>query len=526
MSSDPSGPGGSGGALECGSGEVIVGPTPLRRMTRLQYQNTVRDLLGVSDVGALDLPVDDRTEGFEVGSTVSPLHVERYADAAERLSAAATENLDGLLPCDPAESGEDACADSFIRDFGRRAFRRPLAADEHARFRQIFGAGRDAVDFRTGIELVIQAALQSPKFLYHVEANVADVAPGVVERLDAFSLANRLAYFFWNTMPDESLLEAAESGALETEEGLEAQVRRLLDDPRAEGGMRNFFRQWLELDRLDGIEKNPELHPDFDAETARTLRRSLEAFLDSVLDEGGSLDDLLLASHAFVSSEIAPLFGLDVEGQELVRVDLDPSQRAGILSHPALLALHAKPNQSDPIHRGTFVREHLFCQHLPPPPADLVVVAPDPAPGLSTRERFAEHSSNVACKGCHELVDPIGFGFEHYDELGRWRDEDDGRAVDASGEIVSTRDANGPFYGVPELAERLADSRDVAECVVRQMFRFALQRVEANADRCTITSIDAHFASSGKSLRDLLVHIAKSDAFRYRIAPDLEGEVQ
>lgn len=518
-----SGPGSVNGPLVCTDETIAVGPTPFRRLTRLQYENTVRDLLGLAGAPVPDLPADDRTEGFEVGATVSPLHVERYADAAEALASLATEDLGTLLPCDPSEVGEETCAGAFIRDFGARAFRRPLGGKEIERLEGVFRAGSEAADFRTGVELVIQTALQSPSFLYHVEGDGEVIQGTPLARIDAYALASRLSYFLWTTMPDDQLFAAAASGELDTIEGLDREVRRLLEDPRSERGIRSFFRQWLDLDRVDGIEKHSELHPEFDGVIARALRRSLEAFLDAVVGNGGTLDDLLLESYAFVSPEIAPYFGVEVASTGMSRVELEPARRPGILGHPALLALHAKPNQSDPIHRGTFVRERLLCQHLPPPPADLVVVAPDPAPGLSTRERFQEHSTNPACKGCHELVDPIGFGFEHFDEVGRWRDTDDGRPVDASGEIVSTKDANGSFYGVTELASRLAMSRDVQECFVRQVFRFALQRVEMNDDQCTLDDLHTRFSSSGKDIRELLADIVTSPAFRYRVVPAVEG---
>ena len=181
---------------------------------------------------------------------------------------------------------------------------------------------------------------------------------------------------------------------------------------------------------------------------------------------------------------------------------------------PALLAVLSKPNQSDPIHRGLFVRQRLLCQNLPPPPDDIVVVAPDPAPGLSTRERFREHSTNTRCQGCHQLMDPIGFGFEHYDALGRWRDADDGRPIDATGEVFATEDADGPFDGIPDLAAQLAGSQQVRECVARQAYRYAMQRTETSRDACSVAQVQEDFRTSGYDLRELFVAIVRTEGFR------------
>jgi hypothetical protein len=214
------------------------------------------------------------------------------------------------------------------------------------------------------------------------------------------------------------------------------------------------------------------------------------------------------------------MYGVEgVEGDALQRVTLPADQRSGLLSQPGLLTVLSKPNQSDPIHRGLFVRTRLLCQQLPPPPDDIAVVPPDPAPGLSTRERFAEHTRNERCQGCHQLIDPLGFGFEHYDALGRWREMDEGTPVDASGEVVATTDADGAFDGIPELSMQLASSEQVRQCVATQWFRFAMSRTETEWDHCAMRDLQADFRASGYDLRELLVAIVRSDSFRYQRVP-------
>lgn len=505
----------------CGAVELPAGP--LRHLTRAEYDNVVRALLGDDSHPAQAFPPDDNTDGIEVGLTVSPLHAEKYFEAAELLAErAVTTNLSSLLPCDPATDGEDACGAEFIDTFAPRAWRRPLTADERARFVTLFSTTRDGYDFATGVQQVIHAALASPNFLYHFEEKPADATANDIVQVTGYAMANRLSFFLWSSMPDDTLFAAAESGALDSPEGIAVQARRMLEDPRAKDGVRNFFRQWLELDRLEGLEKDATRYPEFDGQLADAMRESLDAYVDYVFWEGdGSVETLLTGDFAFVNARLAGLYGMvGVEGTDMQRMTVDTAQRGGLLTQPGLLAVLAKANQSDPVHRGKFVRERMLCQQLPPPPDDIVIRAPDPAPGLSTRERFAEHSTNEACVGCHELMDPIGFAFENFDAIGQWRDEDEGMPVDASGELLRTADIDGAFDGVNELSQRLASSNQVKECVARQAFRFSIGRVETMLDSCALDALDERFAASGWNMRELMVSITQTDAFLYRRIPE------
>ncbi|HJL32738.1 MAG TPA: DUF1592 domain-containing protein, partial [Polyangiaceae bacterium LLY-WYZ-15_(1-7)] len=507
-----SGPGGGGTPLTCDA--PVVPPTVIRRLTRDQYDLTVRDLLGDATGPARAFPADDDAEGFQVGGIASALLVEQVAATAEVLAERAAMDLDALLPCSPTAAG---CADAFIDDFGRRAYRRPLTDDEHARLRTVFDVGEAEEGFAGGAELVVRTVLQSPHFLYHVEEVPASASAGDVVPVEDYALASRLSYFLWGSMPDEALLDAAAAGRLRDRAGLLAEAERMLEDPRALEGFHSFTGQWLHVEKIDGVSKDPAVHPEFTDAVARDLQRSLELFLEEVFERG---DARLLfdATFAYVNANVAPYFGLEASdfGDDFERVDVDPTQRAGIVTHPGLLAYLGKPNQSDPIHRAVFVFERLLCQNLPSPPDDIAIVAPDPEPGLTTRERFAEHSSNPACASCHALLDPIGFGFEHYDATGAWRDEENGRPVDATGEIVGTEDVNGPFDGAVDLAHRLSESDQATRCVARELFRFALQRVEVSDDACSLQSIDDGFAEADYDLRELMLAIVGSDAFRFQ----------
>ncbi len=511
---------GPGPAAGCDLPQVDL--APLEHLTRAEYDRATTHLLGFEARAARDFAADDDTSGYEVGARVSPLLAEQYVDAAESLAEQlVATRFDALLDCDVAAMGEDACARQLISRFGMRAFRRPLEADEAERLFALYQVGR-AYDFRTGIQVVIQGVLSAPSFLYHVESAPDPAArPGDTVALDDFAVASRLSFFLWGSIPDDTLLEAAGAGELSEPAGLEAQARRMLEDERAIAGVRDFARQWLHLDVLEGARRDAERYPDFEADTGHRLRASVERYVeDAFLTEGGDVDTLLLGTHAYVDGPLARSYGIDgVEGDDLQRVELDPSQRAGLLTQPGLLTVLSKPNQSDPIHRGLFVRTRLLCQQLPPPPDDIAVVAPDPAPGLSTRERFAEHSQNERCRGCHQLMDPIGFGFEHYDAMGRWRELDEGATVDATGEVLATVDADGAFYGVPELAGLLAGSQQVRECVAMQLFRYAMGRTETEWDLCSVQRLQEDFHASGYDLRALMIAVVQSDAFRHQQVP-------
>jgi hypothetical protein len=476
----------------------VVPVAPLRRLTREQYARTVRDLLGVT----LDTPfvADDVIDGFEVGGTVSPLLEEQHVAAAE--SIAAKIDPKKAIACDVAE---DACLASFLR----RAFRRPATGEEVARYRALYASapGDD------GVRLIVTAALLSPNF--HYLRDVGNDGTGTVD-LDGYALANRLSYFLWGSMPDDALLDAAESGALASKDAVAAQARRMVKDAKAKEAIASFHRQWLHLDGLDGLSRDARFYPEASYELGVSMKRSLETFVTDAFAMGpGGLDAMLAGSHAFVDERLATLLGVPgVSGDAFVRVSLDPSQRKGLLTQPALMALLSKPSGSDPIHRGVFVRRQLLCQDLPPPPADVKFEIAEPTAGKSTRERFAEHRKNPSCASCHSMIDGVGFGLESYDALGRWRTIDQGVPVDAHGEVVNTDDADGTFEGGVELAEKLAKSTEVRTCIAKKWTTFAMQRAIVAADRCGIEGLSKAFADSKGDFSELLVAITQLDAFR------------
>lgn len=512
-STNPGGP----GASDCPSSGIEPGPSPLRRLTRFEYNNTVRDLLGTALQPAETFAKEEESLGFNNNAyalNVTLLHVEQWMEASETLSGAA--NLDALLPCQPTSGTEAACARQFIESFGKRAWRRPLEAGEVTRLLAVYQAGRDRKDFLTGIRMTLQAFLQSPFFLYRVETGTPSAQGVSTVQVTSYEMASRLSYFLWGTMPDAALFQAADAGELVTPAQVEAQARRMIADPKARKMVAEFHRQWLKLDEFSHTTKDTTVYPAFEPLKA-AMRTETEKFLDYVFfDSEGSASLLFDAPFTFANKPLADFYGATgPAGSAFEKVTVDPSKRAGLLTQASFLASHAKPNQSSPIHRGVFARQQFLCQQLPTPP-DNVGAPPDPSPDATTRERFAEHTRDLACSGCHSLIDPIGFGFENYDGAGAFRTHEGTLPVDASGSVTQAGDAEGNYVGAVELSRKFARSTYVMECVATQWFRYANGRGETSQEQCEVQNLKKQFARSGFNLRELLVQLTLSDAFRYR----------
>jgi hypothetical protein len=528
-------------AAVCAEGELSPGPSPIRRLTRFEYNLTVRDLLGVRDNPANALPSEEEALGFQNNASalnVTPLLAEKYMTLAETVSRAATEDLGALTSCRasmPASERRE-CVRSFVADLAKRAFRRPVTEVEVDQLLGVFDAAAelyaDAASpettiFREGIAMVIEALLQSPEFLYRVELGEAveavTTASGQrVKPLDSWEMASRLSFFIWGSMPDDELFSAAEAGALESKEQIAIQARRMLADPKARDAVAVFHRQWLDYDRLNNVTKDAALYPDWSPAIGALMQEEMQLFIGDVLFDGpGDLGTLLTADYTYANDELANFYGKSAASDAFERIELDRDRHAGLLSMGAILSYYAHSNQSSPVHRGKLVREALLCDVLQPPPPGLIFEVPEPSPDATTRERFDQHSKDPACKGCHELMDPLGFGFENYDGVGRFRTEENGEPIDATGTVVDS-DIDGPFVGVRELSEKLLSSEEVKQCYAKMWFRFAYGRGETPADECSLDATSKTFEATGGNVRELLVALTQTDAFLYRIAR--EGE--
>ncbi len=492
-------------------------PAPgLTRLTRSEYARAVEDLVGVApDVSGFPADEDPSGIGFGVAASLSPLILEQYAHAAEGVAAlAVADSLEALIDCDPLAAGEDACAGQFVDDFAGRAYRRPLDAEQHARLLAVYRATRDAGgSFADGIRVTLEATLQSPSFLYRVEGEApggARIAP-----LSAHERATRLSFTLWGTTPDDALLEAAVRGDLATPDGVEAEARRMLDDPRGHAQLRAFVLGWLGLSGAT-VSKNEAAFGgiDWDA-TWPEMKAETSRFVEDVLFEGpGTLEALFTAPYTIATPRTAAIYGVTQTDDTPARLELDPNQRAGLLTQPSILALSSAEEDTSPVLRGKLVRERLLCQDMPPPPPGVEEAFPEVDPTLPVRERFAQHEADPACAGCHALMDPLGFAFEQYDAIGRFRERAHGQVIDASGEITGTESSNTTFDGVVDLARILGTSEDVRRCAGTQAYRFVFR--EDDPGGCALEEVREAFASSGHDLRELFVAIVRSDAFLSR----------
>jgi hypothetical protein len=499
-----------------------AGPMPMRRLTNREYNNTVRDLLGDASQPANQFP-SDRDKGFEFrrAGDLAAQDATLLRTAAETLAANAKAKVapNMLLPCDPATAGEDACAQQFIAKFGLRAFRRPVTAAEATRLTSLYASARTtlALNFADAIGVVIEGILQSPQFLYHWEAPPPDpsIHEGAVVRLSPYQIASRLSYFVWGSMPDDALLASAAAGKLDTAVGLQTEARRLLTDAKAKTTVSSFFTDWLELDGLPDRTKSAAAYPEYTAAVQAAMLDETRTFVESVSFGGdGRLATLLGAPYSYINQTLGALYGAQGTGAMMLKTDLPAAQRAGFLTQGAFLALTGNADGSNPVRRGKAVYTKLLCHTLPPPPAN--VPAPKPASaGGTTRQRFVEHDQNACARGCHSAMDPIGFAFEGYDGIGKYRTMDNGQAVDATG-TITLDGVSHAFDGAVALVGLLAASPEVRACFAAEWSRYALLRDATTADAASLQAAAAAFAGDAASIQDLMVVVATMRSFRYR----------
>ncbi len=498
---------------EC-SGDAALAPPTLRRLSHVEYENTLRDLLGEQRLESLPLAPDAAVGGFENNARAlgaSSVLVEQYSEHA-RLVAAALAARE-LAACDEPSR----CGDDFVARLGCRAFRRPLSEDELQRYGDFFRGQRDEQGVEGALRLTAEALLQAPSFLYHVElpaeANASSVA-------GPYAMASRLSYLLWQSMPDEELMLLAERGALSTPEQLAAQARRMLEDPKATSALVDFHRQWLGVGRVLGETKDPERFPEWQPQTsAEALEESLR-FVEHVFREGrGTLEELLTDRTAFVTETLAELYGVpfDPGGERWQKVEL-PEERAGILTRAAFLAGYSHPATTSPPLRGVAVLDALLCSRPPPAPANADTSTPQAEEGsvATTRELFAQRTAPDQCQGCHRSINGLGFAFEQFDTVGRLRTQEYGLPVDASGTLF-TSDGAIEFDGIVELSEELAASEQVQVCAVRALYRSAFGQLEGAADRCRVERLQGISSEHGGDLREALVALASSAQFAQAI---------
>ena len=500
------------------------GDTPVRRLTHSQYNNTVRDLLNDQTRPSDAFPPEDFVNGFKnqaAAQGIPPLMAGVYHTAAAKLARSAFQGGDDrhqLIPCKPRSAGDAECAMKFVSQFGLRAFRRPLNENEVKRYAALLAAeARKSGRFVDGAQLVVETMLQSPKFLFRLEAGP-----------QGYDAASRLAYFLWDSMPDEELLRAAGSGELNTPAGVEKTIRRMLGDSRARQSLDEFVGQWLRFDLVLGTIKDRRRYPQFTPQLALAMTEETRRLVSEAIWNDRNFMDIFTADYAFINSELAAVYKLPAPVEEFDRVTFPAdSDRAGILGAGMFLAATSKPEESSPTIRGFAVREQFLCEIVPDPPPGTNMTLPliTPDKPMTTRQRLGVHTTNPSCSGCHGLMDTIGFGLERYDAIGQRRDKQEiVFAAEGEGQRVPRKvialdlDARGTVIGIPksdfsspkELGRILAGAPQCQECVVKQLFRYAFGRKETPADRPTIQKGLEAFRGSQFRMKGLVVFLARS----------------
>ena len=504
--------------------EKHPGRVTIRRLNKAEYNNTIRDLVGLDLKLADGFPSDDVGNGFDnIGDVLSipPILLEKYLGAANVIAERVYEDKAALKRVFPhAAESEGKRVETAIRnvnEFAARAFRRPLTDSEKERLFEImrFAFQRDASEadiFKT----VIAAILSNPHFIFRVERDPAADDEDGIRELHGFELASRLSYFLWSSMPDQRLFDLAQSGELRKHDVLRAEAKRMLTDPRSIALVDNFAGQWLQLRDLSRLMPDPTLFPDFDGPLRTAMRRETELFFTAMIREDRSVLEFLNADFTYVNERLARHYGIpEVTGDDFQRVSLADGRR-GILTHASILTLTSNPTRTSPVKRGKWILDNMLAEPPPPPPANVPELEEGSETLGSLREQMEQHRANEACAVCHRTMDVLGFGLENFDAIGAWRDKDGKFAVDASGELPGSR----RFDGATDLMKILVEEKNeqFCRCLSAKLLTYALGRGLGSYDRCTVKNCVATMKDNDYRFSALVTSIVTSDPFTLREA--------
>jgi hypothetical protein len=500
----------------------VPGASQLRRLTQQEWRYSLVDVLGepLRLPDAASLEPDAARNGFSaIGSSAATLSgrgVEQFETASLDIAAQIMRDparRAAWVPCAPAGAADVVCAREGVERLGRRLWRRALTEEEAAQWAGLAAqTGEELGDFWVGMEFAMAGLLQSPAFLYRSEYGEG---AGDKRRLSGVELASRLSYLLWSSAPDEALLAAAEAGELEDTQGLEAQVERLLGDERARRALDVFWLEYLELGGLGSIAKDPETYPLFTPTLVAAMREeTLRLMRYLVFDGEADMREMFRTRTAFLNAELAGIYeveGVPADGW-VEREWPEDAQRRGIFGQAAFLATQSHIVHSSPTYRGKFIRQALLCQSIGAPPPNVNTNLPEPTtPEAQTlRQRLEAYFAAPTCGYCHAKMDPLGFALESFDALGMWREEDNGQAIDPSGEMdgAAFDDARG-------MAALVAEHPDAMRCMVRKTFRHALGHAEGVGEEIAIAGLHEQFEASGWRMKALLRALVTSDAFLY-----------
>lgn len=514
------------GDFDCG--EVSrPGRVTIRRLNRVEYDNSVRDLTGLDLRLAKDFPSDDVGNGFDnIGDvlTIPPILLEKYVKAATEIGEAVANDENAIrrvFPPRPEEPDEAYLEElrSSVSKFASKVYRRKITKPEESRLIQlIFSAFmQKGMSEKQTQALAVAALFSSPHFIYKVESDEPKDFVDGIRTLNDFELATRLSYFLWSSTPDNRLLDLAAEGKLHTPEQLSAEVDRMLDDEKSSALVSNFAGQWLQLRDLNNLSPDPELFTEFDDKLRSDMRRETELLFASLIENNESVLTLLNADYTFLNERLADFYGVEnIAGDEFQRVSLN-GLRSGVLMHASVLLITSNPTRTSPVKRGKWVLDNLLGEPPPPPPPDVPELE-ETGENLGTlRQQMEEHRANPNCAVCHTKMDALGFGLENFDAIGKWRQEEGGDPIDPSGELPGGRKFAGPVDLVKILAEDKQD--EFARCMIQKMLTYSLGRGLGVYDRCTINTILAKLRGDDFKFRTLVKAIVTSEPFTMQEAP-------
>ena len=502
------------------------GPFVIRRLTKAEYGNTLRDLYSVAPSVTDSLPDEVVGEGFL--NSISPLQSELFLEVANKVvgqvmapagqaPTAVQKRLFGEMP--PEGANLPKAARQVARSLARDAYRRPPAEKELDVLVGIFELGQEnKLDYMASLGLMWKAVLVSPQFLFITPAGAVDSKEAIVP-LDNFQLAARISYLVWSAPPDAELAALADRGALQKPEVLRAQVKRMLNDPRARALYDGFGAQWLKVDGLDRQVFDPDLFPQVTPILRQAMMEEPRLFFQSVLRENQSIVRFVDSDYTFLNEPLAKLYGLkqSVQGPKMRRVKLTNPNRGGILGMAATLSATSFPNRTSPVKRGVWVLEQVLGERVPPPPADVPELEEQEhqdVKGLTLRQRTELHQSEATCRNCHKVLDPIGFGLENFDAIGRWRVKNDaGAAIDSAGKLPGGKDFSTPAELKKLLAQR---ETDLARNLTERLMAYALGRQLEGYDEVVLDQLMERIVRDEYRVQTIVTEVTTSYLFTHR----------
>ncbi|AUX27869.1 hypothetical protein SOCEGT47_084690 [Sorangium cellulosum] len=483
----------------------------------LQFTNAIRDLLGEAAIEPDHAP-DARTKPFAkkgvvAGTSLVHARLARATYAAESIEGR-FEQVTGCAP-----DGDDACAKAFLTRFAQRAFRRPMDAAELDNLWSVYGLGRET-SYERGVSLAVEAILASPSFSYRTE--LGDAADGDIVKLTAHETASELAFFLTDSLPDEELAAAADSGALNDPDELTRQVERLLEKPETRRSLSTTLIAAWGLSNLFGTVKDPGLFPEYTPALQASMFHETELLLDELLwNRGADVSTLLTSRETFVNGPLAEVYGVEhagAEPEEFAKVTLPADERAGVLTQPGLLAALSRTDNTSVVARGLFVRGALLClDKIPSPPEALAGAIQDLlAADMTERERADARAGNASCAGCHRQFDPFGLLLEHYDPVGRYRVTLDGEPIDGRVDLTGLGDLEGVYSSAVELADAVAETDGFAACVARHLLTYGTDDEALSPRDCQVGRVIAALPEGQRTLPNLVKAIAVSPALTER----------